>query len=123
MSINLPLVSVLMPVYNSKNYIEESINSILSQTYKNIEIILINDGCNDGTEIILKAFSKSHSNIKLYNQDNIGYCNSINNGIQYCSGEYIARMDADDIMIFNRIEKQVNYLLNHTQISILSLPK
>ena len=53
MSIKYPLVSVLMPVYNSKNYIEEALNSILNQTYENFEIIIINDGCNDGTELIL----------------------------------------------------------------------
>lgn len=119
MSKNGPLVSILLPVYNSRRYIEECLNSILNQTYKNIEIIIINDGCNDGTEEILKTIAIEFRNIKLYNQENLGYCNSINKGIVYCSGEYIARMDADDIMISSRIERQVEHLEMYPEVSIL----
>lgn len=116
---SLPLVSILMPVYNCLKYIDESLDSIINQTYQKIEIIIINDGCNDGTEEILKNFAKINKNVKLINQKNQGYCDSINNGIKLCNGKYVARMDADDVMISNRIERQVHYMENNPEISIL----
>jgi glycosyltransferase involved in cell wall biosynthesis len=114
-----PLVSILLPVYNSVAYIESALNSILLQTYQNIELILINDGCNDGTELILQDFSNKYSYVRLINQENLGYCQSLNNGVELCKGKYIARMDADDIMHPSRIELQLKYLELNPNVSIL----
>lgn len=119
MSLMGPLVSILLPVYNSVAFIESALNSILLQTYQNFELILINDGCTDGTEVILLDFAKKHINVRLINQDNLGYCQSLNNGIDCCEGKYIARMDADDIMHPNRLELQVNYMESNSEVSIL----
>lgn len=116
---NKPLVSILIPVYNSCNFIDESISSVLNQTYDNIEIVIINDGSNDGTEYKLLSYASQYNSIRLINQENKGYCESLNLGINYCKGDYIARMDADDIMMNNRIALQVKYLEDNPDISIL----
>ena len=67
-------VSIIMPVYNAKKYIEAAISSIIKQTYKNFELIIIDDGATDGTDIICKQFARTNSNIKYFKQDNSGTC-------------------------------------------------
>lgn len=98
-----------MPVYNSELYIKDAINSLLKQTYNNIEIIIINDGSNDNTENII--FSFNSNKIKYIKLDkNSGISNALNIGILNANGNYIARMDSDDISTEFRIEKQLEYL-------------
>ena len=104
---NKELVSVIMSAYNSQNTIERSINSLLVQTYKNIEILIIDDGSNDKT---LKSIMKfqNEPNIKIFeNKKNIGLTKSLNKLIKISNGKYIARQDSDDISSPNRIMKQV----------------
>ncbi len=104
---NKELVSVIMSAYNSQNTIEKSINSLLVQTYKNIEILIIDDGSNDKT---LKSIMKFQNkpNIKIFeNKKNIGLTKSLNKLIKISNGKYIARQDSDDISSPNRIMKQV----------------
>ena len=104
---NKELVSVIMSAYNSQNTIEKSINSLLVQTYKNIEILIIDDGSNDKT---LKSIMKfqNEPNIKIFeNKKNIGLTKSLNKLIKISNGKYIARQDSDDISSPNRIMKQV----------------
>lgn len=105
-----PLVSVLISVYNEEKWIKKSLNSILNQTYKRLEIIIINDGSTDNTLNILKKIKKKDKRIKIFNQKNKGLTKSLNIGIKYCKGKYIARMDADEISFKNRIKKQVLFL-------------
>ena len=101
-----PLVSVLLPAYNAQSTIVESINSILSQTYQNLELIIINDGSTDTTA--QKIQSVSDKRIRYYENDgNKGLIYTLNRGIRLSQGVYIARMDADDISLPTRIEKQV----------------
>lgn len=116
-----PLVSVLMPCYNVEKYIEESMNSILNQTYRDIEIIAINDCSEDKTGTILECLANKDSRIRLINNEaNLKLIETLNKGISLCNGEYIARMDADDIALPTRIEKEVDFLENHKDHDIVS---
>lgn len=116
-----PLVSVLIPCYNVEKYVIESVTSILDQTYTDIEIIAINDCSTDSTKEKLEYLADKDSRIKVFNNDvNLKLINTLNKGIELCSGKYIARMDADDISLPTRIEKQVEFLENNHDYSIVS---
>lgn len=106
----MELVSVLMCVYNTPNkYLKEAIDSILSQTYKYFEFIIVDDCSNFETINVLDSYSDKR--IKVYhNESNLGLTKSLNIGLQFCTGKYIARMDSDDVAEKNRIEKQLEYM-------------
>src|SRR5690625_1613346 len=107
----MPTVSVIMGVYNSEKTIERCINSILEQSYKKWELIICDDGSSDSTYEIVKSFTDRFSNIVLIkNNTNKGLAYSLNRCLDVARGEYIARMDADDIAISNRFQKQVDFL-------------
>ena len=115
-----PLVSVIISAYNCEKYIEESINSILNQTYKNIEILLVDDNSTDNTVKKIKKVIQGKKNVKfIQNTKNLGLTKNLNKLIEISNGEYIARMDADDVSDLTRIEKQVQYLINNPQITII----
>ena len=102
---NSSKISIIIPVYNVKEYIKEAIESVINQTYKNIEIIIINDGANDGSEKICDEYSKIDSRIKLINQKNMGLSTARNKGLECITGEYIAFLDPDDVYHPEMIEK------------------
>ncbi|WP_165040177.1 glycosyltransferase family 2 protein [Dysgonomonas sp. ZJ709] len=108
----MPKVSILMPVYNAELYIAQAIESIITQTFTDWELILINDGSTDRSEAIVSKY-KDNRIYYLKNTENIGLIKTLNRGIDYCGGEYIARMDADDISFCDRLEKQVEFLDKH----------
>ncbi|AWH89655.1 glycosyltransferase family 2 protein [Limnobaculum parvum] len=115
-----PLVSVLIPAYNVQDYVEEAINSLLDQTYDNIEIIVVDDCSNDNTLSVLREIERQNKHVRVFSKsENSGIVDSLNYGLLYCQGEFIARMDADDIAINNRIELQLKYLLEHSNIDIV----
>lgn len=107
-----PLVSVLMSVYREpKEWLEESIGSIINQTYPNLEIIIVLDNPeNSALKDIVEKYRKTRQIHLVENACNLGLAASLNKGITFCSGEYVARMDADDIANLDRIEKQLRYL-------------
>ncbi len=105
----MPKVSVLMSVYNGERFLSEAVESILSQTFRDFEFVVIDDGSTDGTADILVAYGDERMRISR-NMDNIGLTRSLNKGIELCRGQYIARMDADDISYPERLEKQVGFL-------------
>ena len=106
-----PIVSVIMPAFNAENTIIKSIKSILNQTYSNIELIIVNDFSNDNTLELITQIKDNR--IKIINNDyNLGISGSLNIGIHASSGDYIARIDSDDIAYLNRIEIQVKFLSN-----------
>lgn len=116
-----PLVSVLMPCYNVEQYIEKSMRSILDQTYSNIEVIAINDCSKDRTFDILENLAKNDKRIKVFsNETNLKLIKTLNKGVDLCSGKYIARMDADDIALPKRIEKEVAFLEENPDYSVVS---
>lgn len=108
-----------MSVYNSSLYLKQAIDSVLNQTYSDFEFIIINDGSADESLNIIKSYSDNR--IKLLENDvNKGLIYSLNKGITEARGEYIARMDADDVCVNTRLEKQVEYMDSHTDIGVLS---
>lgn len=110
-----PKVSVIIPLFNQKQYIGEAIDSVLNQTYPNIEIIVVNDGSTDNPSLELKKFEK---NIVLINQENKGLAAARNTGIRNSSGEYIQFLDADDFLHREKIKLQLEFsLLEDTEIS------
>ncbi|MFK3977011.1 glycosyltransferase family 2 protein [Shewanella vesiculosa] len=104
------LVSVVIPYYKHFKYIEHTIESVFSQTYKNIELIVVDDGSNDGENDILQTLNKRFP-FKLYRKDNGGVSSALNYGIKRSKGEFIAIIGSDDIMLPERIAKQVSVLL------------
>lgn len=115
-----PLVSVVIPVYNGEKYLEESLQSCFDQTYKNIEVVVVDDKSTDSTLSILKTLEKDHPNlviIEAEKQDGLG--NVINIGIKKAKGKYIARLDADDLMYPARIEKQVGFMEDNPEVVVL----
>jgi len=104
-----PLVSVLIPTYNSELYIKDTLESILNQTYKNLEIIIIDDASTDSTLKIVKKYKDKR--IKIYiNNKNLGIAKNMNKGIRLSNGKYLAIMDADDWSYPYRIEEQVKLM-------------
>lgn len=100
-----PLVSIIIPAYNCSQYIDKCIESILIQTYKNIEIIIINDGSLDNTEIVIKKYINKDKRIKYFSQKNLGPSIARNNGIEKASGKYLMFVDSDDIVSSIYVEK------------------
>ncbi len=114
-----PKVSVLMPVYNSGPFIKAAIESILSQTYLDFELIIINDGSTDESKQVIETFNDKRIRY-IENEQNLGIIKSRNKGLQLVQGIYIANMDSDDISMPTRLEKQVNFLEQHPEVSILA---
>lgn len=105
----IPRISVIMPVYNCKQYIEESVFSILNQTFKDFELLIIDDCSSDGTFEYLNSLTDVRINL-IRKNSNTGYTKSLNLGLDLAKGEYIARMDGDDISVLNRFQRQVEFL-------------
>jgi glycosyltransferase involved in cell wall biosynthesis len=117
---NNPKISIIMSVYNGENYLAQSIESILGQSFNSFEFLIMDDASTDKTSEILKEFSKTDDRIKVYKQkNNIGLPKSLNELIKFSQSDIIARMDADDISINCRLEKQYNYLLRNPIIGVL----
>lgn len=115
--ITKPLISVIIPVYNSALYLDEALNSILNQTIQDFEIIIIDDCSTDSTIDILDNIKDAR--IKIFKKDkNKGLIDSLNFGFKIAQGKYIARMDGDDISLPTRFEKQLHVLENNPEIQI-----
>jgi glycosyltransferase involved in cell wall biosynthesis len=112
-----PLVSVVMPCYNGRRYVEQAIGSILDQTYENLELIVVNDSSTDGSREIIKRCLRTRD-ILIDHATNEGRCRSLNDGIRAARGEFIARMDADDISDRWRIEKQVEIMRSDKDLAV-----
>ena len=102
------LISIIIPAYNSENYVSECIDSVINQTYKNIEIVIINDGSTDNTLSIIQGYQKKDKRIVLINQKNMGVYESRCNGIRVAHGKYITFLDADDLLTYDCIEVMYN---------------
>lgn len=112
-----PLISVVMPVYNAGDFLVESINSILRQTYQNIELVIVDDASTDHSWKILESFAKKDKRIKLFrNRKNMGVSLTVKKAISKAKGQFLARMDADDIARSSRLKKQVDYLFSHPEV-------
>ena len=114
----MPRVSVIMPVYNGERYVREAMESILSQTFTDFEFIIVDDGSTDGTPNILKSYDDPRI-IRLHHETNEGIVYSLNQALEIVRGEFIARQDADDISMPERLEQQVSVLCERPEVAIV----
>lgn len=116
----MPKVSVYMPAYNMEKYIAEAIESILNQTFSDFEFIIINDGSTDNTAKIVREYAARDKRIKFIdNKKNRGFIAASNDGLDAACGEYIAKMDSDDISMPTRLARQVAFLDSHPDIGMI----
>ncbi len=113
----MPKISVVMPVYNGEKYLRETMDSILNQTFTDFEFIIINDASKDNTEEIIKSYEDDRI-VYLINEQNLGVAGTLNCGIENAKGEYIARIDADDIAVPERFQKQVAFMDAHPDVGL-----
>lgn len=114
---NNPLVTVLLPAFNADKYLSPAIESILSQTFSDFEFLIINDGSSDHTEEIILSYKDSRIKY-VKNKKNLGLITTLNKGLELAKGKYIARMDADDIAMPKRLEKQFNFMEKHNEVGL-----
>ena len=112
-----PLVSVIIPTYNRDEFIGETIQSVLDQTFRDFEIIIIDDGSTDGTADVVKTFSDDR--VKYIYQENRGRSNARNHGLKKAAGRYIAFLDSDDLYLPGKLELQVVYLCTHFEVGMV----
>lgn len=115
-----PLISVILPAYNAERFLKESIDSILAQTYTNFELIVLNDGSTDRTEEIILSYDDPRIRY-IKNETNLKLIKTLNKGIDLARGKYIARMDADDISLPTRLEREVEYMESHPECGLVSV--
>lgn len=111
------LISVIMPVHNGEDYLTTAIDSVLNQSYSELELIVVNDGSTDQTSDILKSYTDPR--LKILDVEKSGLVEALNHGLNLAKGSYIARMDADDICEPDRLEKQASWLKNNADIGIV----
>lgn len=114
-----PKVTVLMSCYNAARWLDQAITSILDQTFKDFEFIIIDDGSTDETLKIINSYARNDDRIVVISKDNTGLADSLNVGLQMARGEWIARLDADDVAFSTRLERQIGFLNNHREIVLL----
>lgn len=120
--LNYPLISVIIPIYNVELYLEEAVKSVCIQTYKNIEIILVDDGSVDKSSIICDDLAMTDDRIKVIHKKNGGLSSARNVGIAIATGEYLFFMDSDDFIEKNTFEILYNYFLLDKKFGIVSAP-
>jgi len=115
-----PHITVLMALYNGGEYLHRSIKSILDQTYKNFELLIVNDCSTDDSVKVIESFNDPRVRIH-HNQENIGQTKSLNVGLNLAQGEWIARMDADDFALNHWLAKQMSFVRNHPDYAVVSV--
>jgi glycosyltransferase involved in cell wall biosynthesis len=108
-----PPLSVLMPVYNAERYVAEAVESILDQTFGDFEFLIVDDGSTDGSRAILERYAARDGRIKLKSRPNTGIVGALNEMLAVAKGEYLARMDADDVAYPDRFKKQMEFMTKH----------
>lgn len=114
------ILSIIVPVYNVRLYLEECINSIVSQLNEEMELILVNDGSNDGSELLCDRFAKEHNSIKVIHQKNLGQSVARNNGIKIATGKYVQFIDSDDVLSAEAINK-IFFAIKHFKTDVVLL--
>jgi hypothetical protein len=114
-----PEVSVVMSVYNGEEYLREAVESVLGQTFGDFEFLIIDDGSKDKTGEMLAEYARRDARVRVVTQENRGLIASLNRGMEMARGELIARMDADDVALAERLERQVSFLREHPEVGLL----
>ena len=112
------LISVILPVYNAEPYLSAALNSLLSQSISDFEVLIINDGSTDASGRISESYAKKDHRIQVIHQHNQGVVCALNHGIDQAKGKFIARMDADDTCFANRFERQLHFLNANQAIGV-----
>lgn len=111
---DMELVSVITPVHNAQDFLAQTIESVLNQTYKNFEIILVDDASSDLSRDIIERYQKIDSRVKsVFLNENLGVANARNEGIKNSNGRFIAFLDSDDLWKENKLEKQINFMIEN----------
>src|SRR5579875_1624244 len=114
---SFPLVSVVLTTYNGETYLREQLDSILAQTYPNIEVVAVDDRSTDGTANILHEYAAQYPNIKVFvNEVNLGFIKNFEKGCRLSTGEYIALCDQDDYWMPDKIKRKMESIGNHALI-------
>lgn len=114
------LISVLFPVYNTEKYLEESLFSLLTQTHKNIEVIAVNDGSSDNSLQLLNEIAAKDNRVRVIDQNNKGLVKTLNYAASIAKGQYIARMDSDDLSLPHRFEEQIKVLEANPEVILVA---
>ncbi|MFA9478268.1 glycosyltransferase family 2 protein [Phycisphaerales bacterium AB-hyl4] len=114
------MISVLMPAYNAERYIDEAIESVLAQTYRDFELIVIDDGSTDGTRTIADGYAERDERVRVLSHANMGMGASMNDARQHARYEWLAVLDSDDRMKPNRLARQLAFIEEHPDVSLLS---
>jgi glycosyltransferase involved in cell wall biosynthesis len=114
-----PPISVVMPVHNGEDFLDQAIDSIRGQTYRDFEVIVVDDGSTDRTAEILRRHAAEDGRLRVVTQQHAGVATALNRGLEVASGPYIARMDADDIAAPNRLGRQLELLSQHSSAAAL----
>lgn len=118
LSMSDPLVSIIMPVYNGEQYLSKAIESVLSQTYQNFELIIVNDGSTDISKAVIHSYLKD-SRIRYLEQLNAGVATARNTGLAISQGEFIALLDQDDIWLPHKLLLQVQFMTNNPEVGLV----
>jgi GT2 family glycosyltransferase len=110
-----PAISVVMPVYNGARYLADALQSVLAQTFTDFEVIAVDDGSSDSSLAILREFEKNDARVRVISRPNTGIVGALNDGLAAARGQFIARMDADDLCVPERFAKQIAYLREHPE--------
>ncbi len=113
------MVSIIIPAYNAGRFIAETIDSVLKQTYKDWELIIVNDGSTDNTQKIVEEYRSNNPTVHIINQENKGVSNARNAGIKKASGEFIAFLDADDVWMEDNLKEKINFLVNNHSVDFV----
>jgi glycosyltransferase involved in cell wall biosynthesis len=113
-------ISVLMPAHNASRFLPEAIESVLVQTHRDFEFLIIDDGSTDDTLRIARSFAMRDNRIRIIDHENIGMGASLNHAMREAKGKWIARIDADDRMVPNRLERQLIFLQDHPNLAVAS---
>ena len=117
----VPEVSILMPVYNGLPFVREALDDLLCQTFRDLELVVVDDASTDGTSDVLREYAQRDARVRLVeNRENRGVAASLNEGLRHCRAEFIARADADDRYEPDRIERQLAYMKEHPDVGLLS---
>lgn len=116
-NLRIPKISVIMPLYNGEKYLKEAIDSILHQTYADFELLLIDDASSDNTENVIRSYNDNRI-VYIKNEENLGLIKTLNKGLNFAKGEFIARMDQDDIADVTRFKKQINLFEKNPDLGV-----
>ena len=112
-------ISVVIPVHNGDRFLPEAIESVLGQSHQDFEILLVDDGSTDGSQGIMKRYARLNSRVRFVTQENRGRCEAANRGLEEARFDWVARLDADDVFLPTKIERQLEYLARYPEARVI----